>query len=298
MALQGSLTDLKLGDVIQTILASSGKGLLIVRGPGHRAVFHLAPDGLHVVEPEVIDEKLVIEGFVRRGALPATIARRARETQGTTLDSLVAVGTLDAAAVRRVLLEAAEEAVLDALGWQQGTFRFDEGAEPDHALGPVARLSLDPGALLLRAAQRIDELKGVHDAIGPNTALLASIDGTAELAGGVGAVAAQVHSHLDGRTLLDEIAIGEGINRFEVSKAGAALVVAGAARIPPPEESGRSRARARRRGTSDRPSRCCASGRPCDRSNPRRASRRRSSPRVRGASTTRSTRSRPRGESR
>ncbi len=236
MALQGSLTDLKLGDVIQTILASSGKGLLIVRGPGHRAVFHLAPDGLHVVEPEVIDEKLVIEGFVRRGALPATIARRARETQGTTLDSLVAVGTLDAAAVRRVLLEAAEEAVLDALGWQQGTFRFDEGAEPDHALGPVARLSLDPGALLLRAAQRIDELKGVHDAIGPNTALLASIDGTAELAGGVGAVAAQVHSHLDGRTLLDEIAIGEGINRFEVSKAGAALVVAGAARIPPPEE--------------------------------------------------------------
>lgn len=236
MALQGSLTDLKLGDVLQTILGSSGKGLIVVRGPGQRAVLHLGADGLRIVEPEVIDEKLVIEGFVRRGSLSAPVARRARETQGGSLDSLVAVGTLDAAAVNRVLREAAEEAILEVLGWQQGTFRFEEGAEPDRALGPVARICLDPGGLLLRAAQRIDELKGVHDALGPSAVLLAAIDGTTDEAKAVGEVAACVHAHLDGRTLLDEIAVGEGINRFEVLKAGAALVEAGAARIPPPEE--------------------------------------------------------------
>ena len=236
MALQGSLKDLKLGDVLQTVLAAGSKGILRVRGPAYRVILHLGADGLRIIEPEVLDEKIVVEGFVQRGDISAATAARLLGTAGATLDSLVAVGTLDPAAVKRVLTEAAEEAVLDVLGWEDGTFRFDEGADPERSLGPVARVLLDPNGILLRAAQRIDELKAIHERIGPSAALLTAIDETTAIADGLEPPAAAVHRRLDGATLLDEIAIGEGVNRFDVSKAGAALVEAGAARLPTPEE--------------------------------------------------------------
>ena len=236
MALQGNLKDLKLGDVLQTILAAGSKGLLRVRGSSRRAVLYLGADGLSIVEPSVLDEKLVIDSYIRRGKLAATVAERARGPQGVSLDGLVAMGELEKRDVDRILREAAEEAVLDVLGLDDGSFRFDEGAEPDHARSAVARVLLDPQGLLLRAAQRIDELKALQERIGTNAALLIAVDATSAVADSMESPAPEVHRCLDGRTLLEEIAVGEGLNRFAVAKCAAALVDAGAVRLPTPEE--------------------------------------------------------------
>ena len=236
MALQGSLKELKLGDVLQTVLAAGGKGLLRVRGPAYRVVLHLSTEGLQILEPEILDEKIVIESFVRRGSISAAVGERALGAGAASLDGLVAAGTLEASDVKRVLTEAAEEAVLEVLGWEEGAFRFDEGSHPDRSLGPVARIVLDPNGILLRAAQRIDELKSIQERIGPNAALLLAINGTTAIAAGLETPAAEVHARLDGATLFEEIALGAGINRFDVAKAGAALVDAGAARLPTPDE--------------------------------------------------------------
>lgn len=66
MPLRGNLQNLRLGDVLQTVLASGGRGLLRVRSGTRRAVLHLSDHGLRVLEPEVLDDRMVLDAFVRR----------------------------------------------------------------------------------------------------------------------------------------------------------------------------------------------------------------------------------------
>ena len=237
MALQGNLKELRLGDVLQTILAAGHHGLLRVRSGGRRAVLHLAPDGLHVLEPEVLDERLLVEGFVGRGLLTPDVVLKASKQPGSLIQPLVKAGRLDAGTVDPVLTEAAEDAVLDVFAWDEGEFRFEEGAQPAGDLGPVAGVALEPGGLLLKAAQRVDERREIAQVIGVHAVLLVKVADRADapLPEEV-PFAAEVLAALAGRALLSEIALKQGLGLFAAQKAGSALVESGHARLPSPQE--------------------------------------------------------------
>ncbi len=237
MALQGNLKELRLGDVLQTILAAGHQGLLRVRSGGRRAVLHLAPDGLHVLEPEVLDERVVVEGFVGRGLVSMEVMLKTSKQSGSLIQNLVKAGKLEVGNVDPVLESAAEDAVLDVFAWDEGEFRFEEGAQPAGDLGPVATVALEPSGLLLKAAQRADERREIAQAIGVHAVLLEKVPdrASAPLPADVPHVA-EVLAALDGRALLAEIALKQGLGLFATQRAGAALVGSGHARLPTPEE--------------------------------------------------------------
>jgi hypothetical protein len=327
MPLRGNLQNLRLGDVLQTVLASGGRGLLRVRSGTRRAVLHLSDRGLRVLEPEVLDDRMVLDAFVRRGAVQPEVLERARRLagkggDGSVLETLLIGGSIDRQPFDALLGEAAEDAVLDVLAWSEGDFVFDEGAEPARSPGRVAEVSLDPSGLLLRAAQRLDEHAQLTGRIGANALLVMLADGNLRRLAGTPTV---VHARLDGQRLLDEIALEAGITLFEARKAAAALVDGGAARVPTGDElaaastareaggdtrgrraaaavagdvarrpgagRGRWRSPAGRRTPRTRPSRCARSGTSTSaRTAPRRPTRRSScSRRSARATATRST---------
>src|SRR5262245_29064061 len=119
MALHGSLRDLRLGDVLQTVLSSGGQGVLRVRSSGRRAVLHLQPEGLRILEPEVIDDRRILDAIVRTGAADPAIVERARTTSGgkSPLDALLASNSVTKEGLDAILFQAAEEAVLDVFSW-------------------------------------------------------------------------------------------------------------------------------------------------------------------------------------
>jgi outer membrane protein assembly factor BamB len=237
MALHGSLKDLRLGEVLQTVLGAGHAGLLRVRQHGDRTVIEVGPEGLRLVEPEVLSERMILDAFVARGLLDAQVAGRARAQAGdggtfSAIEGLLNAGQLPAREIDALLLAAAEDHVLDVLAWTDGDFRFEEGARHEGPIGPVARVRIDPDGLMLRAAQRLDERREISERLGPHTLLV--LPGAEKASGSVPAEA--VAAHLDGRMLLDEIALKEGITLFAAQKAALELVETRAARTPGPQE--------------------------------------------------------------
>lgn len=238
MALHGSLRELRLGDVLQTVQSAGGRGLLRVRNGGRRAILHLSDRGVRILEPEVLDDRMIVEALVRRGVVQADVAQRARvaaeSRKQSPLEPLLVGGSVDRARLDDLLVEAAEDAILDVLAWQEGDFRFQEDVDPASTVGRVAEVTVESKGLLLRAAQRADEQQRVAERIGPQAVLVMPLDASA--AASLEGAAPRLAERIDGRLLLDEIAVAEGWALFEARKAAAALVETGAARLPTGEE--------------------------------------------------------------
>ena len=238
MALQGSLQELRLGDVVQTVLQAGNRGLLRVRSSGRRAVLYLSPEGVRLLEPAPLDERVIVEAFVRRGTITEDVVARAQAVTGgkAPLDGLVTGGSIPAEDLRRLLLEVADDAAIDVLTWTEGDFRFEEGAAVEGDHGPVSTALLDAAGLVLRAAQRMDERRRVAERIGLEARLILRIPGGGEGSEPPDAVAAAVLDRLDGNELLDETALALGFGPFFAQKAACDLVESGFARLPSSEE--------------------------------------------------------------
>jgi hypothetical protein len=155
MSLQGSLSQLGLADVLQNALAGRS-GRLVLRKGAERAVLQLDPEGIFVLEPEVLDPADLLDSFVRRGTVKKPVVAAAQKAGAgdptAALDALVQAGELPREDVGRLLRAAAEDTLLDLLSWSGGEFRFEEGEPRPEHVGLVGRVPLDPGGVLLRGA--------------------------------------------------------------------------------------------------------------------------------------------------
>lgn len=239
MPLQGSLGQIGLADVLQTALAGQAGGdLILSRGP-ERAVLHVAEDGLHLLEPEVLEPEEVIAAFQERGVLSREILAQASGKSGLKglglIDQLTASGVLPEAELLEVVAGAAEDTILDLLTWNEGTFRFEENTSLPSRSSLVGRVAVDRGSVLLRAAQRIDERTAIAQAVGLQTRLFLANAAPPPPEDPADPLV-RVHAALDGRSTVEEIALRLGLSRFETLKAAAALVEVQAARPARAEE--------------------------------------------------------------
>ncbi len=232
MSLHGNLKELRLGDVLQALLTADHHGCLRVRRGGDRAVIEIARSGLRLLEPEVLDERMIVEALVERGSLAKEIAERALAQEGSPLATVLASGAVPATEVNALVGNAAEDRVLDVLAWPDGEFRFEEGAAFDPPKGPVAAAVLEPSGLLLRAAQRLDETRQITERLGASALYLIPVPDAKTPADLPSPEATRLASRLDGRMLLDEIALKDGLSLFQVRKAALELIDAGFARVP------------------------------------------------------------------
>lgn len=248
MSLQGSLQQLSLGDVLQNALAGR-QGNLYLRKGVHRALLHIETNLLYLVEPDTLDAESMLQGLLHRGVLDPLVYAGVQEPPrpaSDLLEHLVDEGLLPRPEVDAMLRGAAEDSILDLLTWQSGDFRFKEGEEAPPSTGLVAKLGIDMGGMLLRAAQRIDERNAIATALGLEAHLFVPL-ATTPTPEDVDDPVAEVHALLDGQRVVDEIAMLLGITRFATLRAVLACVQTGCARLPTPEEL-RVAADARRAG--------------------------------------------------
>jgi outer membrane protein assembly factor BamB/tetratricopeptide (TPR) repeat protein len=232
MPLQGSLGHIRLTDVLQTALAGSKGGELVVTCGLERAVLHVSPEGLHLIEPESLEPEDLLAALVARGALSDQAVREARQgkVRGLALvDALVASGALAESHVSEVVAGVVEDAVLELLSAREGSFRFQEGGSRTARSGLVSRVAVDVEGVLIRAAQRADEHDVVTRTLGAHPTLFRALDARLPDAPAEIPVEA-VHAALDGTATLEEIALTLGCSRFQVLQAAAVLVASGAAR--------------------------------------------------------------------
>ncbi len=240
MALQGNLGQIGLADVLQTAMASTRGGELIVtRGP-ERAVLRLSSEGLFLLEPEVLDAEDVLAAFAERGLLPPEALKALRpgtEKASTVLEGLIASGTIPESQVLELVAGVVEDTVLSLLTWREGLFRLQENAGEPPRGNIVAKVGVNLGSVLLRAAQRLDERRVLEQVLGTHALLFRALE--APVPGGEPEEhLEEIHAGLDGRATTDEIALRLGLSRFGVLRAVSTLVEAGAARHATSEELG------------------------------------------------------------
>ncbi len=239
MALQGSLGHLGLADVLQSALAGTGGGNLTLSHGAERAVLHVADDGLHLLEPEVLEVEDLLAAFRERGTLDASALKKARGrglSDLALIDLLVAEGALSEADVTEAVAGAAEDTILDLLTWREGTFRFEERGTLPARPGLVGRVPVDRSGVLLRAAQRLDEREAITAALGASAQLFVATGAPAQEGDEAEVPTGRVLAALDGSATVDEVGLRLGLGRFTVLKALAALVAGGAARPAAPAE--------------------------------------------------------------
>jgi len=143
MAIEGTLDELRLPEILQLVAQQRKTGILTIQGEEtivavsflHGRV--VAADSLEETVEERLARLLVRDGIVGRGAL-ADAAARSRDGEGRLVDVLVEEGYLS----RERLLDALRAQTLDLLedliAWRRGEFKFyageqvsfEEGFEP------------------------------------------------------------------------------------------------------------------------------------------------------------------------
>ena len=240
MALQGSLGQLGLADLLQTGLAGGAGGHLHLSCGAQRAVLYVSDEGLRLLEPDVLDPDDVLRAFIDTGVLTeATIQEQGRAAQQgglELLDALLLAESLKEADLFEILASVAEDTILDLLTWEHGTFRFDEGMLDSSRIGLVGRIVVDSGGVLLRAAQRVDERSAIARDLGLHATLFMQTGQPAPEPEDEEDYSLPVLAALDGVAVVDEIALQLGLGRFDVLKASHALLNAGAARKATAEE--------------------------------------------------------------
>ncbi len=174
MAFEGDLSNLALGDVLQTLAMSRQVGTFVVRAAEERrlafsvqgvAVLSYRPSlgvreanwlvGTGRITPEDVEHAVKVQ------------RRRREESLGDVLLSNGACTADDLRAARRYL--AAEE-IYELFYMKEGRFEFLQG-EPDRT-APLANLWFDVGSIAMEAARRIDELPRCREAAPPTEVLV------------------------------------------------------------------------------------------------------------------------------
>ncbi len=258
MAFEGDLSELQLGDVLQTLAMTRQYGTLVVRGHEERRI-GCAERGLVLltVRPshgERIARHLAGTGKLGQNALEE--ARRiARRRRGALLDDVLleegAVSEADLRASRRYV---AQEDVFELFMWRQGRFEFL--AEAHDFAGPFAEIWLDVNGIAMEAARRMDETPALDRLAPPDEVFVGTGPEHAPVAGQDSADVCAVHALADGTRSVADICAAHHFGDFDTRKilaglhergalrrAEAAEILAASAAVKEPERAARLLAR-------------------------------------------------------
>ena len=166
MSIAGNLKTMELAELLQWLSMSKKAGTLLVdNGKVQKQIFFA--DG-RIVSSASTDPRehlgafLVSHGFITENEL--TQAIKMQESNKMLLGKiLTTVGAISEDDLYRMLRLKAEEGIFDVFTWTEGDFRFLDGKlPPEKHMVPI---SLDVAAIVMEGMQRLDEWKGIRDAI-------------------------------------------------------------------------------------------------------------------------------------
>lgn len=162
MAIEGTLREFGLQDVLQLLDLARKTGVLQVRSERHNdeAVIHFE-QGQIVGATHRWSLRRLGQQLLRAGKLTERELERALEVQRSAPGQrlgwiLLEMGSVTEVELRRQLIFQLEESIYDLMGWDEGHFRFEE-REPGGRVGGVVEVRVRVDSLLMEGARRIDE---------------------------------------------------------------------------------------------------------------------------------------------
>lgn len=231
MAIKGSLKEASLPDVLQ-LLAMGGKtGCLSVTDRSNFGYIYFQKG--RIVYATILNRRdrlgdmLVKEDVVTREQLDGAVAEQDRNRDGRRLGQILCDrGYLSESTLKRYVQRQIEEAVYHLFTWDQGTFHFEPGEEPDEE--PIL-VSINPESLLLEGARRIDEWSQIEKKV-PSFDLIFTADAerlSSLSEEGLTEAQQMILPFLDGAHTLWEVAEETALPEFDVGKALYGLISAG-----------------------------------------------------------------------
>lgn len=229
MAIQGSLREASLPDVIQLLFLGRRTGRLALADRQRHASIWFEDGWIThaaiVNRRDRLGEVLVKSGAVTQADLEAALSVQSSDPSRRIGDLLVARGALSAAELRRYMRTHVEEALYALFSWSTGTFTFEAGITPDVDEG-TGRFS--PEAILLEGARRVDEWSLIERKIPSFDIVLApepAQDPTADL--GFTETQRRILPLLDGRRDLRQVIEETALADFTACQAVYGLLTAG-----------------------------------------------------------------------
>jgi tetratricopeptide (TPR) repeat protein len=245
MAIQGSLREASLPDVVQMLHLGRRTGRLVL-ADRHRHASVFFEDGWITYASIVnrrdrLGEMLVKSGHVTQAQLEEVLAIQAAEPSRRVGELLVAGGVVSPDTLNRFLRIHVEEALYAILTWSNGTFTFEADVRLEAEETPQR---FSPDAVLLEGARRIDEWSLIEHRIPSFDLVFALETGVGSLEGLTLTEAQQrvlplLDGHRDVRAVIDESALSD----FTACQALYGLVTAGLVRavgVSTPVEANRA----------------------------------------------------------
>lgn len=231
MAIKGSLKEASLPDVLQLLAMGKRTGCLSV---SHRNSFgYIYFDQGRISYASIVNRRdrlgdiLVKSGLVTQEQLDAAIEAQAKQPDRKLGELLVAEGAISRDALQQQMRVQIEEAVYYLFTWSVGTFNFEADIRPEETDFLV---SINPDALLLEGARRVDEWSLIEKKI-PSFDIIFELDRAKLEAGGeqlqLTPEQQAVIPLLDGARDVAAIIDASGLGEFDVGKALYGLATAG-----------------------------------------------------------------------
>jgi hypothetical protein len=226
MALEGSLRDFGLADILQLIYFQRKTGVLVLESRIDRVkVLFIEGNIVGAESRKRIEANRIGKVLVKRGILEEKELQSILDEQSRTNIKLgmilISRGLVGKEVIQEVLIGQIKETVMQIFNWKQGTYAFTPQEVPIEKELP---LSLDTQHLLMDGLRVVDEWSLIEGKLTLDTVFTKTTGGVPELTGEEEDILSFVDGKNDVSTIID-IAVKDD---FEVSKALVSLLDKGA----------------------------------------------------------------------
>jgi hypothetical protein len=222
MALEGSLTDFGLADILQLIYFQRKTGVLTLEGKMDRVRLLFVNGNICGAESKRrLEDNRLGKILIKKGHLQETELNAALDEQrrtGAKLGSiLLKRDSVDSEVIRDIVESQITETIIQLFGWKHGTYDFSvQQVQQDRDLP----FSLDTQHLLMEGLRIVDEWSVIQGRINLDTVFRKKIDQP----GGLTVEEEEIFGYVDGDNDLSTIIDLSGMDNFEVSKTVLSLI--------------------------------------------------------------------------
>ncbi|MDA8082829.1 MAG: DUF4388 domain-containing protein [Nitrospiraceae bacterium] len=225
MALEGSLTDFGLADILQLIYFQRKTGVLSLAGKMDRVRLLFIDGKITGAESKRrIDDNRLGKILLKKGLLKEPDLQLILEEQKKTGSKLGAIlirkGLVDRALVLEILTSQISETVIQLFSWKQGTYEFTAQGVP---LDKDLDLSLDTQHLLMEGLRIVDEWSLIKGKISLDSLFMKKEEISCTLSD----EEQEIFGYVDGENDVSTIIDLSGQDNFQVSKTLLALLEKG-----------------------------------------------------------------------
>ncbi|OGW26211.1 MAG: hypothetical protein A2X59_01865 [Nitrospirae bacterium GWC2_42_7] len=226
MALEGSLKDFGLADILQLICFQRKTGILVLEGRMDkvRMLFLegniVSAESKRRIEDNRIGKILLKKGIIKEEDLQAVLEEQ--RTTGNKLGNiLINRDLVKKEIIKEILKNQITETVIQVFGWKEGTYEFTaQGVPPDKEF----LISLDTQHLLMEGLRIVDEWSQIKGKLTLDTVFIIKNESTFNLTDDE----KEIFSCVDGENDVSTIIDISGLDNFQVSKTLLSLMEKGA----------------------------------------------------------------------